>query len=157
MTVTAPQFVVGSVSSQPSVLRKIPVSRSCFWTRNEGKCGRRDTPSLFLNVDTKWKWSASRPSRSTYGKRASGTADKVRGLHLYNPLQGSSRIFILISQGYAVRKPIARLVQALKLIPFPLKAPLLQTSLKKPEQANGPCFIPLNWPCKTTVRETCSF
>ena len=53
---------------------------------------------------------------------------KPPGFDLFNPLQRSGRIFVLISQDYAVRKPIARLVQALKLIPFPLKAPLLQTS-----------------------------
>jgi hypothetical protein len=44
------------------------------------------------------------------------------------------------------RKPIVRLVQALKLIPFPLKALVEQTSLKKLKQPNSPCSVRLNCP-----------
>jgi hypothetical protein len=47
-----------------------------------------------------------------------------------------------------------RLVQALKLIPFPLKAPAEQTSLKTLEQLNSPCSV---CPCESNVRETLSF
>ena len=92
-TALTPNCTLGSVSFQHFMPHKNPARQSCSRARNEPLCASGDVPPLFRS-----KWSASRPSRSPYGKTASATADKAPGLDLYNPLQRCGQIFVLIAQ-----------------------------------------------------------